>query len=150
MATNGTFQNTLTATVQGTEISTSFTGFARYSYLTHVNPIWASVTSTPSTCIGCHSGTSGGTSGLSLGGTAAQNYVQLTVNAAPTCDASLAAWRRASTDGGDNGHLFSVLRLLSEVVPNDVQGACGPHSTKPSAANLAIIRAWIRNNAPNN
>src|SRR5690606_26859965 len=34
MATNGTFQNTLTATVSGTAISTAFTGFARYSYAT--------------------------------------------------------------------------------------------------------------------
>jgi hypothetical protein len=33
---------------------------------------------------------------------------------------------------------------------SDEVGACGPHSTKVSAANLAILRAWIRNGAPNN
>ena len=78
----------------------------------------------------------------------------LTVNAAPTCDATLTSYRRVRTDGGNNGHTFSILRVFMEASPNDVVGQCGaapsPHSTKVSAANLAILRAWIRNGAPNN
>jgi hypothetical protein len=104
------------------------------------------------TCTGCHSGTSGGFSGLSLGGTASQNYAMLTLNAAPNCgvNASLATYRRVRTDGGDNAHAFSILRIFMEASPNDVAFDCGPHPTKVSAANLAILRAWIRNGAPNN
>jgi hypothetical protein len=144
MQSNGTFPNTLTATVNGTAISTSFTGSAIYSHGTHVNGMWAG------TCTGCHSGTSGGFSGLSLGGTASQNYAMLTVNAAPTCDATLTTYRRISAAGGDSGHNLSILRIFMEGIGSDAVGACGPHGTKVSAADLAILRAWIRNGAPNN
>jgi hypothetical protein len=142
MATNGTYQNTLTATVQFTAINVQFTGFARYSWGTHVNPMWAATG-----CTGCH----GGTSGLTLSGTAAANYSAL-VNVNPVCDATLVAsgYRRVSTASGTSGHTLSVIRILMETA-GDAVGACGPHGfLKLSAGNLNILRAWIRNGAPNN
>jgi len=143
MGTDGTYANTLTASSTGVT-NQQFAGYARYSYPTHVDPVWAG-------CTGCHSGTGGtGFSGLSLGGTAAQNHGELVRNSAPNCDATLTTWRRARTDGGDSGHSFSIVRLFMEVAPNDFQGNCGPHSTKVTGTNLEIIRAWIRNGAPAN
>jgi hypothetical protein len=146
MTSTGVFTNTLTASVTGLT-PLQFTASAVYSFGTHVNGMWAG------TCTGCHSGTSGGFSGLSLGGTASQNHAMLTANAAPVCDATLTSYRRVRTDGGDNGHDFSILRVFMEATGSDaVAGSgCGPHGfAKVSAANLAILRAWIRNGAPNN
>jgi hypothetical protein len=143
MQSNGTFPDTLFASVQGTGLSTSFTASARYSYATHLHPVWAAA----SLCTSCH----GGTFNLTLSGTASQSYAELVTElTAPACDASLATWRRVRTDGGDNGHSFSILRLFMEPTGSDAVGLCGPHPTKVSAGNLAIIRAWIRNGAPNN
>lgn len=143
MSTTGTFPNTLTATVSGTAISVALSGTAIYSYVTHVNQMW---TATPS-CTGCH----GGTSGLTLSGTAAANRTAL-VNVNPTCDAGLAAsgYRRVSTAGGTSGYNLSVIRVLHQGAGSDVVGTCGPHGTKLSAANFDILMAWIRNGAPNN
>lgn len=145
MGTNGTYTNTLTATVQGTAISTQFSGFARYSYVTHVNPIWAN-------CTGCH----GGASGLFLDGTAAANYAEL-VNVIPVCDAFPAGVRVVSPAGGvaaaDN---LSVLMMFVDAglaaLPAGNTGACGtmPSMIINNAATIEIIRAWIRNGAPNN
>ncbi|MEQ1857390.1 MAG: Ig-like domain-containing protein, partial [Longimicrobiales bacterium] len=147
MSTTGTYANTLSATASGVGTPASFTGTARYSFTTHVNPIWT----TAPTCTGCHSGTSGGSSGLSLGGTAAQNYAML-ANVNPICDASLVAsgYRRASTATGTSGRDLSFLWRFMLPNPTDQVGACGPHSTKASAANIAILEAWVRNGAPNN
>ena len=146
MSAGGAFVNTLTASVTGLT-PLEFSASAVYSFGTHVNGMWSG------TCTGCHSGTSGGFSGLSLGGTASQNHAALTTNAPPVCDAALTAYRRVRTDGGDDGHDFSILRVFMEAAGSDaVTGSsCGPHGfAKVSAANLAILRAWIRNGAPNN
>ncbi len=147
MGANGTYQNTLTASATGLS-SLGFTGFAVYSYATHVNPIW---TSAPN-CTGCHTG--GGFSGLALSGAAGTNYGVL-VNAGLTCDAALAesGYRRVAPGGGVNAaDEFSVLMRLVDPGLSFV-GTCGDgssHGTKASAANLTILRAWIRNGAPNN
>ncbi|MGE0158553.1 MAG: Ig-like domain-containing protein [Gemmatimonadales bacterium] len=160
MATNGTYQNTLTATVSGTAISTSFTGYARYSFPTHVNPIWSMQGSgTTSTCLTCHGGVSGGTSGLSLGGSAAANHAVL-VNVSPVCDDAAPLptdYRRVRPPGGavtteTAVSTYSIILRLVDPGLTSV-GNCGDggsHTTKMTATNLAILRAWIRNGAPSN
>jgi pSer/pThr/pTyr-binding forkhead associated (FHA) protein len=149
MQSNGAFPDTLTATVHGTAIFTRVFASAIYSYATHVNPIW---TGNVPACTGCHTGA--GTSGLTLAGTSAQNYAAL-VNVNPVCDASLAAsgYRRVSAAGGVNAaDVYSILMRLVDPALTPV-GTCGDgtgHTTKASSGNLTILRAWIRNGAPNN
>jgi hypothetical protein len=145
MQSNGTFPNTLTATVNGTAISTSFTGSAIYSYADDVNGMFAT------SCSGCHAGLTG-SSNLTFDGNPAQDYAELLTEytSFPFCDSTLTSYRRVRTGGGDTAHAFSILRIFMEGIGSDAVGACGPHGTKVSAANLAILRAWIRNGAPNN
>lgn len=138
--TDGTFPNTLTATIDGTAISTAFSGFAIYSYQTHVDRMWVD-----NSCTGCH----GGTSNLFLDGTPAQNYAEL-VNVVPFCDAGLgASVRLVSTLGGSNAaDLFS---LLYDYAVGDIpQGNCSGDFMRLATADQAILRAWIQNGAPNN
>ncbi len=141
MQTNGTFPDTLFASVQGTALNTSFTGSAIYSYATHIDSIWAN-------CTGCH----GGTSGLTLSGTSAQNYTAI-YNVNPFCDGTLAAsgYRRVTSVGGDNATTFSILLRMVDPSLTDIVGNCGPHLDMGGLpAELARLRAWIRNGAPNN
>lgn len=142
---SGVFANTLTASVTGLT-PLQFTGSGVYSFATHVNGMWAATG-----CTGCHGGASPFL-GLALDRTVAENHAALTTNAPPVCDATLAAYRRVRTDGGDDGHSFSILRIFMETTGDLVAGSeCGPHGfLKVSAANLEILRAWIRNGAPNN
>ena len=146
MGTDGTFANTLTATVQGTAISTAFDGLAIYSYQTHVDPIFGPAAEG---CSGCH----GGVSGLELGGTAAQNYAEL-VNVVPVCgEGGLATqYRVVSPAGGlDASEDFSILMRFIDPSLSAI-GLCA--DSKPAMAMEAqyiqIIRAWIRNGAPFN
>jgi hypothetical protein len=142
----GVFGNTLSASATGLT-PLQFTASAVYSFRTHVDVMWAA-----SGCTGCHGGATPFL-GLPLDRTAGENHAALTTNVPPVCDATLAAYRRVRTNGGDNGHDFSILRVFMEATGSDaVTGSgCGPHGfAKVSAANLAIIRAWIRNGAPNN
>jgi uncharacterized protein YjdB len=145
MNSGGAFTNTLTAAVVGLT-PLAFTASAVYSFATHVNGMWAA-----SACTGCHGGAAPFL-GLPLDRTAAENHAALTTNAPPVCDATLTAYRRVRIDGGDDGHDFSVLRIFMEPSGDTVTGSgCGPHGfAKVNAANLAILRAWIRNGAPNN
>ena len=142
----GVFTNTLTASVTGLaplQLSAS----AVYSFGTHVNAMWA-----PSGCTGCHGGATPFL-GLALDRTPGENHAALTTDTPPVCDATLAAYRRVRTDGGDDGHDFSMLRVFMEATGSDaVSGSgCGPHGfAKVSSTNLDVIRAWIRNGAPNN
>ena len=148
---DGTFPNTLTATVQGTGISTSFSGDAIYSYTTHVNPVWSTAG-----CTLCHVGI--GTSGLTLSGSSLENYTEL-VDVQTICHLViyLDGYRRVSSAGGLNAaKYYSVLLRLTDPNlsqfsdPTDRVGDCGPHSTKLSTTQVEIVRAWIRNMAPNN
>jgi hypothetical protein len=133
MQANGTFPDTLFATVAGTALSTSFTASARYSYATSVAPIWS--------CAGCHGG---------------WTYAAL-VDVAPTCDATLGAlYRRVSSAGGvAAADTYSILMRLVDAAVADV-GNCGNSGGSPyvhptlTDPNLSIVRAWIRNGAPNN
>ena len=146
VSAGGVFANTLTASVTGLP-PLQFNASAVYSYRTHVNAMWAA-----SGCTGCH-GPGRGPEWLRLDGTAGENHSALTANTPPACDAALTAYRRVRTDGGDNGHDFSILRVFMEATGSDaVTGSgCGPHGfAKVSSTNLAIIKAWIRNGAPNN
>jgi hypothetical protein len=143
VASDGTFQNTLTATVQGTAFSTAFTGFAIYSYEQDVDPLWA-----PS-CTGCH----GTASGLTLSGTSNANYAEL-VTEPLVCDVTLpAGYRRVSTGGGvDAADDLSILMRMVDPALGLI-GTCDtrmPNASGMSPAAIAIIRAWIRNGAPDN
>jgi hypothetical protein len=120
-----------------------------------VNPIWAQQTaSPPTTCIGCHSGTSGGSSSLSLGGSVAQNYSMLVTPAGsnPVCDPALNAsgYRRVSTVTGQSARDLSFLWRFMLASPTDIVGGCGSHFYKATGPNITILEAWIRNGAPNN
>ena len=139
---NGTFENTLTATIDGVPgESATFTGYANYSFAESVNPIFSA-----NGCLGCH----GGLSGLTLSTDAATSHSAL-VNVVPTCDGSLAAnVRRVSPLGTpDAANLYSI---LFDFVTGRAQGNCdgGGFDMTVPPADTAIIRAWIQNGAPNN
>jgi hypothetical protein len=149
MQANGTFPNTLLAAVQGSAISTSFTASAIYSFSSHVNPILTA---------GCGAACHGGASGLTLSGTAAQNHAAL-YDVALVCDASLNAsgYRRVSPVGGvDAADVYSMMMRLLDPSLTEL-GNCGNsgptpynHPTGLAAGQHDLIRAWIRNGAPNN
>lgn len=139
LQSDGTFVNSLVVTVSGTS-GTSFTRDARYSFVTHVNPLWVA-----EGCTGCH----GTTSGLTLSGTSAQNRAEL-VNVVPVCNGGLgASVRRVVTSGGTGAQSLSVLYLM---VTNQAPSLCttSASSMVMSSTNQGIVRAWIRNGAPNN
>jgi hypothetical protein len=142
LGSDGTFLNTLTASATGLT-SLQFGGFARYSYATHVNPIFAA------NCSGCH----GSSGNQNFDGTPAQDYAMI-VNVVPFCDATLGAlYRRVSSAGGvAAADTYSILiRKLDNTIAGI--GTCGAHGggeVAPGTSFLEIFRAWIRNGAPNN
>lgn len=146
LSANGTFQNTLTASATGLT-PLVFTGFARYSFATHVDPIFGANCSS-----GCH-GAGGSFGGMNFDGTVAQDHAQI-VNVIPNCDAGLGAlYRRVSNAGGITAaETYSI--LIRKLDPNfPAIGTCGAHGggEMPNGdPRLAIFHAWIRNGAPNN
>jgi hypothetical protein len=143
MGANGTFQNMLTVSTAGFTAQ-QLSGFARYSYPTHVNPIFS--------CGGCHDA-GGSAAGLNFDGTPDQDRAVL-VNIRPTCGPALPTdYRRVSPLGGiAASDTFSVLvQKLDPAIPG--VGTCGAHAGGEflaGATQLTILRAWIRNGAPNN
>lgn len=146
LQSDGTYPNSLVATVQGTDLSATFSAHAVYSYSIHVNPVL---------CVGCHTG-SPPAAGLSLDGDAAADYDELILEPL-SCDddgtALPAAYRRVSTAGGvQAADDFSMLLRYTDPALSGI-GACdfAPSHPKPfTAEQLEILRAWIRNGAPNN
>jgi serine/threonine protein phosphatase PrpC len=139
---NGTFPNELTAEVSGAGISTTFDASAIYSYTDHVDPIWAG-------CVGCHG--VGGSGGLDLSSTSPSTTWANLINNDATCDLGAlgANVRRVSTAGGTiAANSYSVLFGYVSGVPYG--SGCNSNNTLQSAANQAIIRAWIQNGGPNN
>jgi Big-like domain-containing protein len=139
---DGTFPNSLSATVQGTALATSFTGDAIYSYATHVNPIWAATN-----CTGCHGGAFP-SSGLSLDGSATANRTEM-VNVIPSCGPFSPAVRIVSGAGGVAAATTNSVMMMyaTGVLP---AGNCGSVSMTVSVTNQAVLQAWIQNGAPNN
>ena len=142
--TDGTFPNTLTAAVQGTALSTQFAADAIYSYVTHVNPVL---------CVGCHTGATPA-AGLSLDGDAASDYDELVLEPL-TCDddgaALPASYRRVSTAGGvQAADDFSMILRYTDPALTGIGACTFTAHVDLSASALAIIRAWIRNGAPEN
>lgn len=141
---DGTFPNTLTVTSSAG--NTSFSADAIYSFQTDVNPIWVA-----EGCTGCH----GGTSGLTLSGSAASNWLAL-VNVTLTCDAGLSSsYRRVNNGGGNtNANTFSILmRMVDPGLSLPGGSTCDtpmPDASGISSARREIIRNWIRNGAPFN
>ena len=141
VGTNGTFENTLTASAGA--LSTAFTGFARYSFATHVNVLFTN-------CTGCHGGATP-FSGLALDRTAAQNHASL-VGVGTVCDPTQTAagyFRVASGGGVAAAETFSIILRLLDASLGTV-GACAHPFTVGNPSFLATINAWIRNGAPNN
>lgn len=129
MGTNGTFQNTLSASVTGLT-PLQFVGHARYSFATHVDPIF------PATCNGCHGNFVFALSHATL------------VDIASNCGG--APFPRVSSAGGNAGANASV--LLLHLTPGATP-PCGFAHVEPWTAddpNLLILEAWVRNGAPNN
>jgi adhesin/invasin len=139
---DGTFPNTLSATVQGTAVSTAFSADAIYSFANDVNPMWSA-----SGCTGCHGG-SFPASDLSLDGSAAANWTEM-VNVIPLCGPFGPAVRIVSSAGGVAAASTNSVMMMyaTGVLPS---GDCGSVSMTVSTSNQAILRAWIQNGAPNN
>jgi len=140
---NGTFPNTLTATVvEGSAPSTAFSGSAIYSYTTHVDPLWGA-----GCTFGCHWSMGGPPDGgLALDQGLAGNYAQL-VGIVAGCGGGL---ERVNAAGGVNAaDVLSVLLMIND--PDIVNpGTCSHQTYASGVPQLGIIRAWIRNSAPNN
>jgi hypothetical protein len=133
---NGTFPDTLFATVQGTAFSTSFTASARYSFSTHVAPIMAL------NCSGCHG-----------------TWTHATlVNVNLSCNTSQTlidqGYRRVSNAGGITAadEYSALMRLIDPGLTEIASCNHNPTTAKyaPGAPELTVFRAWIRNMAPNN
>lgn len=148
---DGTFPNTLTATVQGTAVSTQLSGDAVYSWATHVNAVWGPG---GSGCTNCHDSFGAPVGGLVLDGSAAQNYTSL-VNATVGCDdpnppTLSSTYRRISPLGGDSAaNIYSVLLRLTNPALSSPDTDCS-HGAKLGATDVSIVEAWVRNGAPNN
>jgi adhesin/invasin len=151
---DGRFVNTLSATAAGgSSPSTQFTGYANYSFDTHVNGIWASSTSSlgggPISCTACHAGASG-INGLTFDtpGSAEANYSLLVGVSSGTLCSSLV---RISNAGGASGESASLLLQFAGSLARGFSPPAGcSHDTKLSDANTEILRAWVRNAVPNN
>jgi hypothetical protein len=136
MSATGTFANGVTASSAGVS-DVGFTATGIYSYATHVQAVWNTATA----CLGCH----GALGGLTL---AAPSRAQLyDVNA--TCNA---AWKRVAPGGGTTAEANS---MLMQRLDNTAGGIAGCTTVMPpagvlSAAARDVVRAWIRNGAPDN
>lgn len=126
MQDDGTFPHTLTATVNGTAINTSFTGSAIYSYTNSVLPVLSSV----GDCAGCHG---------SL--TRATFY-----NVASFCSPSTLL---LDPVGGLAAEQNSLLTIYLIGLPNP-SGCTGHNGGTRTGPTLEAFRAWVRNGAPNN
>jgi adhesin/invasin len=139
MQTNGTHTNTLTASSTGLT-SAVFSGFARYTFPSHINPL------VTFSCTGCHDNV-GVAGGLTFGGTSAQNYAAV-FNVLSNCAPAI---RRVSPAGGVSGADVSSM-MMRLVDPGLTNATCSP--THPAfgvgAPQLDTLRAWMRNGAPNN
>jgi hypothetical protein len=131
---NGTFPDTLAATVQSTALTTRFLASARYSYATHVDSIFVN------NCTGCH-GASGGLTFTTSNPSANRAALVLTSNCGGLPRVSVAG----GTTGVDNS--IVLLYLVAGASP-----PCAFSHIEPSgwASRLALIEAWIRNSAPSN
>ncbi|MCH1570287.1 MAG: hypothetical protein L7S64_03015 [Longimicrobiales bacterium] len=133
---DGTFPNVLTATVSGSGAFTTFEGTARYSYPTHVDPIWSG-------CLGCHG--DGGLGGLTLSGDDIQNWTVLRNVSAQSC----AGFVRISPVGGSSAENLSLL-LRNAGFGFTEPALCNAHGVKMDTPDTDIVRAWVRNGAPSN
>lgn len=140
LQSDGTFPNALTATVQGTAISGTFAADAIYSYVTHVNPLWAG-------CTGCHQGATPPAS-LALDGDAATNYAAL-YNAASQAACAAGFVRISPIAGVSAEDASQLLRYVGDgfTVPT---GCFHPVRWDNTTDNTTIVRAWVRNGAPSN
>ena len=146
LATDGTFENTLSVSVAA--LNTAFTAYAIYSYESDVYPLW-----TAEGCTGCHQGASP-TGGMNLDGSSADTYAAL-LSMDDAC-AIATGLRRVSSAGGVAAEAESAVYQMA--TGNTGASAMVDCSSTTSmlfdgpdgSANTAILQAWIRNGAPNN
>jgi adhesin/invasin len=137
-AADGTTANGLEASIAGGSIVQAFGASGRFSYVSHVHPLWSNYN-----CLGCH----GSLGGLTLNAPPATVLSALR-NQTGVCNPSFV---RVHTGGGTtNADTNSLLlRVLDRTTSNpnctSMMGSefmpAGPRDT---------IRAWIRNTAPDN
>ncbi|HET7038547.1 MAG TPA: Ig-like domain-containing protein, partial [Gemmatimonadales bacterium] len=132
MSDTGTFANALEATSAAGTVT--FTARARYSYATHVQPIWNA------SCTGCHGAIAPAlTAGASWGNLVDQDAV---------CDAT---FKRVALNGTSTAEAMSVLMAKLEGTTLGTCAGVMPPVTGPlPPATRDVVRAWIRNGAPNN
>jgi adhesin/invasin len=147
---DGTFPNALTATVSGTALSTVFTADVIYSWEVDVYPLFGA---NGCTAAGCHDVTE--FRDLRLDGGAAAAYDEI-VGVTPVCDAfSGPVFRVSAASGVDAADVNSLLMLyvdssLNGIPAGDADGCTGGFMTFDAALDRLILRAWIRNGAPEN
>ena len=131
MSDAGTLPNTVNATSAAGTVT--FNASAIYSYATHVQPIWND------NCIGCHGGIA-----PSLVAPSRENIVDQDAS----CNASV---KRVAVGGGTAAEAASVLMAKMDDL-GTISGCTGvmPTGGVLTAATRDIVRAWIRNGAPNN
>jgi hypothetical protein len=132
MSDTGTFANSVEAT--STVGTVTFSASANYSYATHVQPIW------DANCTDCHGGIPPAlTSGASHGNLVDQDAA---------CDAT---FKRVPVGGTSAAETASVLMAKLDGNPlGTCVGVMPPVIGPLDLATRNIVRAWIRNGAPNN
>lgn len=135
---DGRFINLLQASAVGAG-SVTFSGYAYFTYDTHVHPIWAA-----QGCTGCH----GGLGGLFLDGTASATYTNELYDQATACAFT---GRQVAPGGGTAAEANSLLMLkLDHTAPAACPGGMPSSTTLIPAATRDTIRAWIRAGAREN
>jgi hypothetical protein len=131
MSTAGTFSNTVDATASAGTVT--FNATAVYSYSTHVQPIWNT------SCVSCHT-----VLGPSLVAPSHGNLVDV------DAPCSLSGGKRVATGGGLTAEAASILMAkMDNTAVAECPGQMPTGGVLP-AATRDIVRAWIRNGAPNN
>ena len=139
--------------MNGTALSTAFTADAIYSWDTDVYPLFGAE---GCTAAGCHDVIE--TSGLRLDGGAAAAYAEL-VSVTPVCDAFTPnpnpVFRISPLGGVSAADVNSLVMLFIDGpldgIPAGDTAACNlDFMTFADAGNVSIVRAWIRNGAPEN
>ncbi|HEX9755686.1 MAG TPA: Ig-like domain-containing protein [Gemmatimonadales bacterium] len=136
---DGRFINRLQASAPSAG-AVSITGFAYYSYVTHVHPLWA-----PSGCTGCH----GNLGGFRVSGDAAETYTGELFDVPTACGGG--AFKQVAAGGGIAAETNSLLILkLDNASPAVCPAPMPTNGVLIPAAVRDVIRAWIRAGAPMN
>lgn len=149
--------NTLRASMLSGTVSTDFTGYAIYSYASHIHPMWArsyTGTSGSSTtaCTACH-GASSGSSGLELGSTSPTTTRGELYDVTAVCNGS---FKRIPIGTGTTAVNNSVLMRTLDNTMSSFNPIIANCDAMPVSTNLwpdgvrDTVRAWVKNGSPAN